>query len=532
MLMTSLWKRGPRALAPLFLSFALSQGGCGGAAGSDSADDLDADLGAGGESPVSGTLEFSPNGTLTLNPGEVAQLSVLVSPARRQSVTFEILSEPSDTVQGKEFDGFLLMSSARTDSEGQAIVELKAPTQPSTFEVRASLSDGTEARRAVSVSSQGYGTLIVTPDYEGSREIKTWTASARAGATCEGLLGFFEDGPLLAQGANGATLSDVPSGPTIAVTLRGDELTSGCTTITSLDPDQEAQVTVSVTDRPVNVTAGSLDLSLGVDATTNSFAAHLEAAVAVGVDSLWGEAGDDAQALLLGMAETVDESERAAFEAAVAEFELGAAVAEVWGGTEPLSDEIYRLLSEAADEIPGPQTFQGRLDLGPGGATFYLLEAAGIPTALSGFFGGAVWKVTAESGDTIVMGGSLTYEPLRWLSAIAESRAERPRDVLKAAAACDEVAKAMVEAAAGPTHEDCGEACLTAVCEGTALRAWDGVGVAGNDLLTSLMIGVSGKALLTEKALIRSLDGSWVGRLESNETSVGGPMSAELSEAP
>ncbi len=539
-------KNGPRIFALMALPLALAQGACGAAAGSNSPDASEEDAGDGDAPPANSSIEFSPSDTLTLGPGETAQLSVIVEPARRQSVSFEILGEFSGASEGgsARFDGFLLQGVARVGSDGRATTELKAPSQPATFVVRASLSDGTEARRAVSVSSQGYGSLRVVPVYAGSRKIDKWIASARAGVTCEQLEGFFTDGPLSAQGAKDATVEDVPSGPPIAVTLRGDELVSGCTTYTNLGPDQEAEVKVTVTDRPLNISEGTLELSLSVESTTDEFALHLEQAIEVGVTSLLGAGGDDAEALLLWMAETVDASEKSDFQEAVAEFALREVVAQSWKGKQPLSDTLRSVLSTAANTIPGEDTFLGELELSAGSATFYLSSAAGIPTALSGFFGGAVWKVSAESLDEVVMSGSLTYEPLRWLFAIAnvqkdiadmhstDVHSDRPGTKLKEAARCADLASAIVAAVDGATHSDCAEACLVAVCEGAVLGAWDRVNGAGNDLLTSLMIGVSGNALVSGKARIQSLDGSWVGRLGGSGSSIKGPMSAQALEIP
>src|SRR5690606_18916076 len=179
-----------------------------------------------------------------------------------------------------EFDGFLLENSARVDENGIATVELKAPTHPSIFTARASLGEGLQVTRAISVSDQGYGTVKVVPSYSGLRSVNQWTASARAGTTCEALGSLWNDGPLVSTGGTQATIEGVPAGPSIAVAVRGGQLVSGCTTVTGLADGDTKVIDVLVVDRPLDVQNGRLNVTLGVESMTTAFASHLEAAVA------------------------------------------------------------------------------------------------------------------------------------------------------------------------------------------------------------------------------------------------------------
>lgn len=494
------------------MSLCLAVGACAPESGGDGDDSEDPDLPDGEE-----TIHFDPSTTLMLEPSESAQLTVIVSPARRQTIAFELLTETPD------FDGFLREGQSRVQEDGEASVELKAPTQPGIFQVRASLNDAVQAARAISVSDQGYGTVVVKPTYEGKREIRQWTASARANTTCEAIESVWEDGPLVATGSASATIESVPSGPTIAVTIRGEQLVSGCTNVTDVAADETKQIEIAVTDRPINVSDGVLELTLGVDSMTTGFASHLEAAMARGTASFRGEELSDAAALIARMQAQMDSAEAEAFALAAQSFDFVTAVNSAWETGAPITQALSELFNLGASRIVGPETFSGRLELAGETSQFYLVSAAGVPAAVSGFFQGSTWMVAGETGDTLVLGGALTYEPVRWLAAIADLENEgASTEPLFFAADCEAVAEALVASAEGPTHDECAETCLVSHCEQAMLDVWPEATMSGNGLST-LQVGMTGDATLTGAARVDSVLGSWVGRLGTDETSLKGP---------
>ena len=79
------------------------------------------------------TIVFERTSTLTLLPTQVAELRVIVEPAERQTVTFDILTD-ADT-----FDGFLFEASTKVQDDGIASVSIQAPSMPATFAVRAKM---------------------------------------------------------------------------------------------------------------------------------------------------------------------------------------------------------------------------------------------------------------------------------------------------------------------------------------------------------------------------------------------------------
>jgi hypothetical protein len=361
------------------------------AASPDSTPDEDGGSGGLGGAPsehIETTIEFDTPTPLTLAPGEIKTLSVIVTPPRNQMVTFEILTD------SPQFDGFLLGAMSRVDEDGRANTELQAPTTSSTLILRASIDDERESRVAISVSDQGFASLQVSPVYAGIRSIEQWTASIHAGKTCDDIESFFEDGPISEQGDETAVLMAVPSAAAAAVTLRGDELVSGCKSMVALAADTEQELSIEVTDRPLQVAAGELELALSVGSTTTAFAAHLENAIQTGLLHFRGDETRDAPLLLRHMEALLGESDLNHFVEAQAAFGFESALSELWTSESPLSSKVDALLTNAAAAINGPDVFVGTLHLEGANSTFLLTSAAGVPIAISGFFEGSSWALS------------------------------------------------------------------------------------------------------------------------------------------
>lgn len=475
------------------------------------------------EPPEEEIIEFLPSEMLFLAPSERTSLTVEVSPRRRQNVTFELLTEASG------FDGFLFSSEARVRDDGTATVELRAPSVQALFTVRASLPEGSRAMLSVTVSSEGYGSIDVTPRYEGARTVPQWTASAHINKTCEKLDSFWIDGDLVATGASKATIENVPSGVPVAVTLRGGQLASGCTTLTALRAGDVKQVEIEASDRPIDVKSGTLSLSLGLTSSTAVFADHLSTAIASGRGYFRGEHSTDAAALVALMSQALTPTEQEEFNESRETYELSKVVDAAYLQNGPITETIGRMLSDAAAMITGPDLFRGQLTLEGTNSQFLLKEVTGIEASESGFFQGSTWMVSAESGDMLVLGGTLSYEPLRWLGAIAKSQAgTEPTVRVLEAAKCPLVGQSIFSAVGGAPYSDCDESCLVALCEESLATLWASLLVQGPPL-TTLQLGVSGRAELYGSARVESMKGSWVGRLGSeDETSVGGAAQGEL----
>jgi hypothetical protein len=189
--------------------------------------------GVGGAAPTPGaeSLEFVPSDTLLLSPGDLGEISLEVKPAGFHSVSFSLVANASDTA----FDGFLEAANVVTDEYGVAKNQIHAPSSPAVFVVRASLGEDLFATRTVSVSTEGFATLVITPAYAGVRDVEDWEAVASLGVACSDLDSLWEDGALEAKGnSSEVTLPDVPVGPDIALVLRAGKYISGCVSVVDL----------------------------------------------------------------------------------------------------------------------------------------------------------------------------------------------------------------------------------------------------------------------------------------------------------
>ncbi|GEM_PF-2441075 len=462
------------------------------------------------------SILFSPSETLTLSPGELTSLTVIAETNRASTVAFEILAtDPA-------FDGFLLEASSPILNKN-AQVELQAPTQPTSFMVRASLTTGGSTSLAVSVSSQGYGSLRIEPLYEGTRKIAKWTASARVGFTCEELENFWSQGALVGSKKSAPTISSIPSGPVLAITLRGDGLVSGCTTLSGVGADTTETVIVEVSDRPIDVESGLLDLTLSVKSTTTEFAAHLDEAIAQGVSTFRAEEASDAAALLQWMQAGLSTSEKNEFSEKITSSALSSLVQKQWNNQDKISDLLRSRLTDAASQIPSSDTFKGKLTLNGANSQFNLSSAAGVPSAVSGFFQGSIWNVALNSGDNLVLSGQLTYEPLRWLASIADKNAAMDaQEALNGAADCQGIALTLSEPGIGPIYGACEAPCVQLLCEETLSTLWRNISTSGNAQLSTLSIAASGVASPEGAAQVASFTGTWLGRFGAQGTSVKG----------
>jgi len=490
------------------------------------------DDGVGGAPPTPGaeSVAFLPGATLLLEPGFVGELVVQVQPPGFHSVSFSLMANPSDTA----FDGFLEAANVVTDETGQARNQLQAPTSSAVFVVRASVSDTVFTTRTVSVSTEGFATLVAIPAYTGARSIGSWSAVASLGVTCSDLESMWEEGALEAEGDEDmVTLPGVPVGSPVALVLRAGHYIGGCVSVSDLSAGEVRELEVAVTDRPLQLTGTSLELSLDVEERTESFVALLgEAAVRGATDYAMGH-GEDADVLFADCAEAIeDEADREAFNGLAETYGYADIVRAHLSAQTALRDVVQAELVEAATHVDGPSVWMVTAELDGTSSTLVLSSAAGVPAAVSGFLGSAVLSVGREPNDLLVLGADLEFQPTRWLAAIAKrSNDQDPLDLLLEAADCTALAEAWIQAAGGELYPGCDEECAVELCEDGLQLGWDRARETAKDL-TTLRIGISGEARIDDEATPIGLTGDWVGSIDAGELSVAGPTSSPIDEVP
>lgn len=516
--------RGRRPLA-LLLTFigALAAFGCSSSGDSAPLDTSTTDGGADGDgdTEVTESIAFDESETLELAPSGVAQVVVQVSPARRQTVTFEILSDV------EPFNGYLTGNTVIVADDGTATVEVHAPSEPSGFEIRASLPSGAEARRSVSVSVRGRGSVRVVPVYAGSRSISRWYASAWPGLTCDRLDSTFVSGPHAASSTKEPLITNVPAGTLFAVSLQGDGEASGCSTVSQLSTDQELSIRVSVTDRPINVTSGKLLMTLGVEAAVAEFATILESSISDSAATFLMDHTTDASALLDRISAELPDDDQSAFEGLLESEEIVGLVEAELSSPTAISDTVRATLTIASTHIEGPDKFDAVLSLKGSESEFELLKAAGTDAKDAGFEVTSHWQVEVEPGDKVSLGGEISFNPVLWLTEIAELQAEESDDAdpvlaLSAAASCEGVVAALEPHLIDGKLVECDTDCLRLACAQQAATLWEEIKSSGSQ--RALRIGANAQAVVGENAEIETLTGSWLGQTGGSTTSIKGPL--------
>ena len=227
------------------------------------------------------TVRFDDADTLELGLGVPVSLHVIASPPKAYSVGF--------TLVGASLDASLDASVVRTNDAGRASVTLRAPSQATTFRVRAALLDasgvpGASAERAIAVSNAGFGTVRISPQYLGQRAVTTWTANVVAKSTCKDLAATLPADPPgaltgAAKSGGEPVIAHVPVGADLAVTLRAGHFAWGCAAAPSLTANATVDVPVMVIDKPLDLSAANLAATFTYSVDPISYASFLADAV-------------------------------------------------------------------------------------------------------------------------------------------------------------------------------------------------------------------------------------------------------------
>lgn len=497
--------------------------------------------GTGSEEPDSATsLTFVPGDVLRLLPLEQVELSVAAGPPGQYPVRFALLPDRPNAAPN---DASLNRAETVTDSRGVATISLTAPSTPSTFTVRAAIGE-LESHLPVSVS-RGYGEIVAEPVYVGTRTIEQWVASVRIGSSCGDLVGFPPpDGALVAKSDPDElpVLENVPVGAIASVSVRSGQFAYGCTNVPDLGADESRTVRVEVADRPMQLD-GELPLSLSFDEPGPEWEALLENAMADGLSAFRNGAANDAEMLLDDMGQLIPAPDPEVPDMPPADvfadnrttLDFDGVLATLFEDQDIALRDRVQTWMRAGVESLGP--LQGELELRSSSALFRLLSAAGVPAGESGFIGTATWSAFADPGDTLVLGGSLRFDAIHWVTSLADAPArvqfQEAADTAEAlilAAECSLIASTLATEAGGEIYPGCDAPCGANLCEAALVTAWTRASDAGGEL-TRLSIALTGIAQVDDDAVPRGLEGTWLGTLAGPSSAVGGAARAGAGEA-
>ncbi|HTJ84012.1 MAG TPA: hypothetical protein VL400_19970 [Polyangiaceae bacterium] len=483
---------------------------------------------ADGDGTEKTSVRFTHDGVLELSPGE----TVTVDIETKGGATVGVL------LLGDAFDAALDRTSVRADSNGHASVELRAPTQPSTFRLRAQVGDVASAELSVAVSDSGFGSVRVLPKYEGNRVLDGWVASVTVGTSCDSVLGGFPvdpPGALTTEASVGTQpiVNSVPVGPSIAVAIRSGALVAGCTTTTLDTPSKTVDVDVDVLNRPMVLGDAVLDVTLGFSTDDPGYTSLVAAGTDLVAGTAFPQAEPAATLLLDAMAANIaDPDDLAAFEDLRASAGLDDSIGASLGSFHPY--DVCTSLSAQAVSIAGADASSASLDIegrltgtaeSPAAPTFEPTTFAGIDAGSLSIPSAIVMSWSTTPTDGLVIGGAVPFSP----TALAAH--------FMNAAAADLVAPGVTASNMIASGYDCPSiaydigafgscdlACVESLC-GTAIEARWQLGAAASDDGGApsgvLTITVSGQSAVDANVVPVDLEGTWVGSLEGLSESVG-----------
>jgi hypothetical protein len=495
-------------------------------------------VGGAGDDDGPTSLSFEPIEQLSAR--EQVRLRVRAQPPGVYEVRFSLPSGNGDPL-----DAVLDRGSAETDAEGTAEVMLTAPSVSADFDVRASIDSELSTSLRVSVKDTGFTSVHVEPTYSGPyRNIVTWTATVHPNKSCAKLTGIPpDDGPLWATSAKDAapTVTDVPALTPLAVTLRSGHYVGGCASVEMLPASAEAHVVqVTVLNRPVDLAASRLSLSLGLsepEATWQDFATRSGEAV---LQALPGTSSGDVDTLLDAMRAAAGQAQQA-LETARKSEGWDALLAAHWGsGAEgKLTATVSAWLNAGRQKLVlGDHVIEGTINLpGATDAELDLQSIAGLAPERAGFTTPSRISWSATSDDQVLLGTEIYVIGSRLASGLAEAVAlslndetESAPEALSRVLDCAGLSVALAGAGADGSlaYPTCNAACLEELCQQAISAVWQ----RGRDATalspTRLSLSASGQAYVGDAAEVAGINGTWIGALKQGDTQAptGGTLKA------
>jgi hypothetical protein len=478
------------------------------------------------------SIYFEHEGTLTLAPAEAAQVTVIGKPARRYAIAFLLVGDAGDAS--------LDLTQVVADDNGRATVTLRAPTSATYFAVRATIKDGASAQLNVAVSDQGFGDLLIEPDYSGKRDTREWVASVSAGTTCAALVPTFPqdpEGPAPVSAPPGEPLliEDVPVGPTLAVFVRGGHYMWGCTDVTDLLPGAASDVSVKVVDKPLDLSQAELDVLLGVEPDPNEWPALVSSEQQALLAAFTGGL-PEAEMLLAAMQQTYAGDPQEFDSASAGNGWLVALQAHLSAGSVDLSGTIGALMGDGL--AAEPPEIRAHLTSVEGDDDHALLELLSIGSATPEVMhvpAEYVMSFTADTQDIVRVSGTLFWMPSRYFGHVATEAALAAHpgavemaDALAAVAQCSTLALEGLAA--------CDATCIAALCRDALGARWQLALASSAERLAwgELPMESGGEALFDDEARAVGFNGSWIGRLQVADKSakVTGAATAETPTTP
>jgi hypothetical protein len=459
------------------------------------------------------SLSFDPDSIITLAPGETSEVRVVVEPPGVHVVRFALL--------GESLDASLDADEKVTQSDGRTSVTLAAPGSATTFRLRASAGENAVAEVPVSVSGEGFASVRVIPSYKGVRSTPTWTASAVARALCAEVPGEPPmDGPIVGMGIGGAipVLNGIPVGPNIAITLRSASAVGGCADLSDLGAGETRDVTVKVSDIPVNIAATDLTIEMAMTPDGAAIRPLFDTLSVDFVDDFLDSEQGEAKQVLDAMQDQLGDP------ADFAEARMMGGWDAVLAGSLDLGGQLLRDRAQAwiqagLQPLQHGETIIGQLRAtsNAGHGVLSLDSFHGLPVEGTGIPRDNIVSLAVEPGDAIIIGGSVTWLPSRLIAAAGDVGAGLllgDSDALSALAnivGCDELASDLESTY--PLPATCDANCIQDACTAGLAALWNAAKMKSSSTFDTVQLSftVSGTANVNSQAIVVAFDASWLG---------------------
>lgn len=461
------------------------------------------------------TLAFEGVPIPPLPPRTDTQITVRIQPPGAHLVRFSLL----DATVGAA----LSRNEVLSGPDGRASVILTTPSSPVRFALRAQV-DSIEETTTISVDGGALTSLNVVPAYSGRRAVSAWTASVYPLASCSAFHGALGDGPFLVSAGVGdpLRLADVPASGPLAVVVRAGGVAQGCTTLEAPTPNGETNVTVPVTDVPLDLGSTVLDLVFGVRSDDPALKAELQAGAALVQSTLRGPSDNEATTLLDAMAALLSGPELLEFGQARSsagwDETLPAALGRL--GATRQSDAVARWLRDGQGALLSPQAIQARVTASaastevPSLVVLRIAGALAVETSVSA--SGASWSVDPK--DTLAFSATISWPAANLACSVisapaaAETGSSSLGLSLSRALSCDAVAAHLLTSA-GAFSNHCDLACAADLCTRALSAQVEQACGASRNALTTLSVLATGSVEVRSSAPSLRFAGSWVGRL-------------------
>jgi hypothetical protein len=457
-------------------------------------------------------------GDLTLTAGTTQELRLEVLPLGRHSLRLVIVGDAGQA--------FLSDGIVETNDDGAGSVTLTALEGNKEFTVRAS-AGRVEADLRVVTLPANTGTLVIAPQYAGNRELEQWVASVHVDTSCDELAGTPPpDGPISIESPLGGPirLPNVPAGRRLAVVVRSEQVVAGCNDAAPLTAGAEANVTLEVVDRPMQVDSLTVDVSFGLILTTTVLPAF-EELIYRAVSPMVAGASNDLTAVLDAMGDLAS-SPQAFSNARVANDWTGVLLANM---NSTLAGNGLRTISRTwmqngLNRLTPSDSFRGTLSSMNGTTgTLTIASVAGLEPEEAGFELDHPASIDTETNDFLRIGTTLLWKPSPMLANLAKleavvqfPEASTAAQALAQVFDCGNVGVRLVAANGGAPDGDsfpgCDLACTVDLCSEAMVTLWSRVD--GSDLQTIPWdISAAALAELDDEARPEALDGNWAGSL-------------------